>query len=794
MSRLSFRPRPLDIQKKLPIVRSIKELDNEEGGVSRTVQHAHVALDADNEEVLPTSNARGGTEIPTPAFTVVSSYEQDYTRTFKQPPSYIRSRPARSEASNYVEYDLDDEDEDWLEQFNNERKLLTPETFEWMLYKLELAAHKHQERLPPSAVGGGGGNLHSSTDHLVSLPRLVAYEALRTGSTRQAVLAAVFEYWKAKRERWRKPILRRLQPPPPVTDTNPFNVFRPREKVQRPHTRRRRENDVASFQKLQQVRANIQQALNLLQMLQKREVKKQELVECEVAVQRLNVKQKHDPRVGDEDEAEGVGTATVGTQYGGATGGMVNSVAGTGGGTMMPPPPSISRKIVGRGRGVGEGAAVLAGAAAGLGPGGMPGMTGGFCGGNVGVYAGGSRSAHPGIGFRALEDHSGASLGGAGGVMTVRGDKASQQQHHHHHQQQQQWAGSCSELIGSHHHHHHLHHLHQQQHHYNHQQRVDGSGVSSLLKTSSSSPSAAAAGAAPGGAIGVGVGLGVQGDHGKIRKRKRRRPPHSRPQVGGEGGGGGEYAKKLTAMSTPIDSLEPVLLFCKPLDTEKLASAGFLPQPNASPSWAGPIPPATRGTWRMGRGGRIIFDRWSLAAQAPFETRVGELRAGTVAGSCQAAVISTGGGRETVGAAGGMGGMTTMPPTTSGAPPLPPPDVNVNKVPTTLVHSHLPLASVSSTPYLRESMHQHQEQQQHQVRRAVGGGQQGAAAASSGAGSMPPGQPPVLGSSANAPFGDGSSPAARVSGYRSSSSLHTVGKLSGSGPVQQSVARLATLP
>jgi len=29
-----------------------------------------------------------------------------------------------------------------------------------------------------------------------------------------------------------------LQPPPPVNDTNPYNVFRPREKAHRLHTRR----------------------------------------------------------------------------------------------------------------------------------------------------------------------------------------------------------------------------------------------------------------------------------------------------------------------------------------------------------------------------------------------------------------------------------------------------------------------------------------------------------------------------------------------------------------------------
>ncbi|XP_058083108.1 uncharacterized protein LOC131231045 [Magnolia sinica] len=45
------------------------------------------------------------------------------------------------------------------------------------------------------------------------------------------------------------------QPPPPVIDTNPYNVFRPREKAHRPHTRRmqRLENNVQSFEKLRQV-------------------------------------------------------------------------------------------------------------------------------------------------------------------------------------------------------------------------------------------------------------------------------------------------------------------------------------------------------------------------------------------------------------------------------------------------------------------------------------------------------------------------------------------------------------
>ncbi|KAF5952081.1 hypothetical protein HYC85_010025 [Camellia sinensis] len=85
------------------------------------------------------------------------------------------------------------------------------------------------------------------------------------------------------REQWQKPILRRLQPPPPVNDTNPYNVFRPREKAHRLHTRRmqRRENNVQSFEKLRQVRRNLDQAKTLVEALIKHET---ELLEDSLAL------------------------------------------------------------------------------------------------------------------------------------------------------------------------------------------------------------------------------------------------------------------------------------------------------------------------------------------------------------------------------------------------------------------------------------------------------------------------------------------------------------------------------
>ena len=42
----------------------------------------------------------------------------------------------------------------------------------------------------------------------------------------EELLNDVYGYWAAKRKRWGKPILRRLQAPTIASDTNPYNTFR----------------------------------------------------------------------------------------------------------------------------------------------------------------------------------------------------------------------------------------------------------------------------------------------------------------------------------------------------------------------------------------------------------------------------------------------------------------------------------------------------------------------------------------------------------------------------------------
>ncbi|KAL6646497.1 hypothetical protein ACP70R_018105 [Stipagrostis hirtigluma subsp. patula] len=277
MSRPSFRPRPVDIHRRLPIVRSARELEDDDPTFALRAppplfRHSAPEPPA-NDVVNPASSKKNAEEIPTPQYDSVYTYERDYTRTFAQPTTYIRCRGARAEIGDFVEYDLDNEDEDWLQDYNVEHKIIEPEKLEVLLFKLEILDHKAREKagmITPTFVG--------------PIPVILHLDSAM------------------ERERWQKPILRHLQPPPPANDTNPYNVFRPREKAYRLQTRRmqRRENSVQSFKKLRLVRQNLQQAKELMEALIKREEKKREGMESEVHLRRIQMKYKDEAQLLDD--------------------------------------------------------------------------------------------------------------------------------------------------------------------------------------------------------------------------------------------------------------------------------------------------------------------------------------------------------------------------------------------------------------------------------------------------------------------------------------------------------------
>ena len=81
-----------------------------------------------------------------------------------------------------------------------------------------------------------------------NLPKDNAVEVLAEIVNKQSAIVAVYANW-GTREKGFKAVFEEAQLPPAPNDTNPFNVFR-REKIHRPQTRRRRENDVSGYEKL----------------------------------------------------------------------------------------------------------------------------------------------------------------------------------------------------------------------------------------------------------------------------------------------------------------------------------------------------------------------------------------------------------------------------------------------------------------------------------------------------------------------------------------------------------------
>ncbi|KAI3515962.1 hypothetical protein L1887_14869 [Cichorium endivia] len=112
--------------------------------------------------------------------------QRDYSPTFNQPASYLRARGARAEIGDFVEYDLHNDDEDWLQDFNKERLIL-----------------------PAEKAGVITSTLGSLIPVLLTFD--AAVEALQALSIQYGVFQSIYSYRKEKRERWLKPVLHRLQ-------------------------------------------------------------------------------------------------------------------------------------------------------------------------------------------------------------------------------------------------------------------------------------------------------------------------------------------------------------------------------------------------------------------------------------------------------------------------------------------------------------------------------------------------------------------------------------------------------
>lgn len=192
-----------------------------------------------------------------------------------------------------VEYNLDEEDEIWLENqplfglrinlrkvgdksFKDDDKgvikpILSLVTFERMIDILEKATGfdtiitLHQaERLVLGKIP--------------SLLRVFPSSHVNKGEqkkkdivTVKTVVDSVYNYWVQKRSKLKKPLLRKFWPVTATNDTNPHQVFRPREK-EKYKLRKKRQNDLDAYKKIKQLKADFQKARVLLELIKRREV------------------------------------------------------------------------------------------------------------------------------------------------------------------------------------------------------------------------------------------------------------------------------------------------------------------------------------------------------------------------------------------------------------------------------------------------------------------------------------------------------------------------------------------
>ncbi|KAE9004287.1 hypothetical protein PR003_g17567 [Phytophthora rubi] len=276
MRRSSLRPRQIDVHARMRIIRTEDDLDAEDDGAGGTMQprvaFQQLVANLEARQQAGSQSKRKKKDIPIPVILSVPAYDTSVPADFEVPTSYVRFQalprsdedPAGSEAlgpeSQDVEVDLDLEDMRWLRRHpkygvdGDPRYQLSQGRFAQMLDALEKASALLNPNVMTQAEAED-----------VFAKRLAMHK-----TPLNRVTCDVYAYWAAKRQKLRRPLLRRFWPQTPLNDTNPHAVFRPREK-ERYKLRKHRKNDLEGFRKLQQLRVDFERVRRLMDLVRRRE-------------------------------------------------------------------------------------------------------------------------------------------------------------------------------------------------------------------------------------------------------------------------------------------------------------------------------------------------------------------------------------------------------------------------------------------------------------------------------------------------------------------------------------------
>jgi len=258
MSALPFRPRPIDVDKPLPIIRhDLPELEVQDLiETARTLPQMPTGMEAEEEKethlqqiIQKAREQSESSEIPTPTIKIVPEYDNDPTaKPYIRPQTYVLWKdPSPEEIDEIVEYDLEPDDYDFLEKLNTAagKKVLGESKLELIMDRLEKESAK-----------------------LDKLPSFQEVESLGS-AVRPAVFQQIYNHWLGRRKRLRTPLNTRFLKPPDPEDPSPYRAFRIRTEDLK--KKKFKKNDENSYLKLKQLRREFEHARTLLEMIKKRE-------------------------------------------------------------------------------------------------------------------------------------------------------------------------------------------------------------------------------------------------------------------------------------------------------------------------------------------------------------------------------------------------------------------------------------------------------------------------------------------------------------------------------------------
>lgn len=271
-SRPSFRPRPIDLAKPLPIIKSSKDLRNEDDVVvNRALPTIATGVDPSEEEerhlqkallASVVGNRNAELDIPIPVYSAVKP--PVYTSSFSLAEGYlIFDRSDADLIEDVVEYDADHEDDSFAK--SNDVPIADVEVAMDNLEKLQA----HGDKLMQWSAAKS-----SLAD---AFPKLSEH-----------VREKVFKHWYQRREKHGRPFLRFYQPPPDPNDNDPAVAFRPRDREAGAAVAQRM-NTYDNFRRASVLRDDLIQYRTLLAEIKKREQIKANILSMRLLQQRLMV-------------------------------------------------------------------------------------------------------------------------------------------------------------------------------------------------------------------------------------------------------------------------------------------------------------------------------------------------------------------------------------------------------------------------------------------------------------------------------------------------------------------------